>query len=174
MIWGGPMDTSISYTTLTPSPYKVNSIPYVTSLLALMNGLLLDTPIYIHDRSTSTSTEIKEARGLKPDKSHAWKRRRKRRRKKSWKPASGTTAHHTAVLPLQLPCPSIASPKMFSSKYARQRYYRPWMSGTTARAVLLPVRERYYRQPAAVLPALRNGFQPELSPVVSLRPNYYI
>ena len=69
---------------------------------------------------------------------------------------------------------SLASLKVFGSKYAQERYYRPLASGTTARtrAVLPP--ERYYRQPAAVLPALRDGFQPELPPVVSFRPNYYI
>ena len=74
----------------------------------------------------------------------------------------------------------------------RQRYYRPSPSGTTApatlpepreseemrrqvraRAVLPPPGERYYRQSGAVLPALRDGFEPELPPVVSLRPNYY-
>ena len=112
------MDAFLSYTSSTSSHSKVNSIPYVTSLLALMNCLLLDTPIYIHDRSTSTSTEIKGARGLKPDKSHAWKRRRKRRRKKSCQTTGGTTGQHTAVLPRQLSYPSLASLKIFGSKYA--------------------------------------------------------
>src|SRR4051794_13347842 len=74
---GRPTVVSKSYTSSKPSYYKVNSIPYVTCLLGLRNGLLLVTPLYIHDRSPSTITKVKEARGLKPDKSHAWKRRRK-------------------------------------------------------------------------------------------------
>ena len=142
--------------TSTPSPYKVNSIPYVTSLLALMNGLLLDTPIYIHDRPTSMSTEIKGARGLKPNKSHAWKRRRKRRKESrrvadTARPAAATTS-----------CPSPTTHalaevteawrqrrKKRSKKTSTQRYYRPQRSGTTAPAVLPPPR-------AAVLPPQRN------------------
>ena len=126
-------DTSLSYTTSTPSHYKVNSIPYVTSLLALRNGLLLDTPTYIHDRSTSTSTEIKGARGLKADKSHAWKRRRKRRKKSGQSSASGTTALPAAVLPperyYRFPKTryyrSVASPRSFGAKYVQMRHYRP-------------------------------------------------
>lgn len=74
----------------------------------------------------------------------------------------------------QLSCPSLARLKIFGSKYAHERYYRPGVSGTTAHD------ERYYRSsgttaiPGAVLPALRDQFQAELPPDVSLRPNYYI
>ena len=52
-----------------------------------------------------------------------------------------------------------------------ERYYRP--GGTTARY------EWYYRpsgtsaNQGAVLPDPRDGFHPELPPIVSLRPNYY-
>ena len=148
-----PAAVTISYTSWTPSHYKVNSIPYVTSLLALRNGLLLDTPTYIHDRSTSTSTEIKGARGLKPDKSHAWKRRRKRRKESrrvadTARPAAATTSctsPTTHALKAEVTEAWRRRRKKRSKKTSTQRYYRPQSSGTTAPAVLPPPR-------AAVLP----------------------
>ena len=90
---------------------------------------------------------------------------------------SGTTAERHYRNPRR---PRAPLREKFGKKYAQGRYYR-WLterhyrpSGTTAHY------ERYYHPSGttafqgAVLPAMRDGFQPELPPVVSLRPNYYI
>src|SRR3954470_21645254 len=58
---------------------KVNPFLYASPLPTLLNGILLHSPSYDHDRFTPTSTETREEpRGLTPDKTEAWKRRRKK------------------------------------------------------------------------------------------------
>src|SRR3954466_10320496 len=58
---------------------KVNPFLYASPIPTLLNGMLLHTPSHMHDRFTPTSTETREeARGLAPDKTEAWKRRRKK------------------------------------------------------------------------------------------------
>src|SRR4051794_22431054 len=58
---------------------KVSPFLYASSLPTLLNGILLHTSSYGHDRFTLISTEAREeARSIKPAKTMAWKRRRKK------------------------------------------------------------------------------------------------
>src|SRR4051812_39977814 len=87
---------------------KVNPFLYASPLPTLLNGILLHTPSYGHDRFTLTSTEAREeARSIKPDNTEAWKRRRKKTDRQLPGP-SGTTGrrnryYRSAVLPPLLP-----------------------------------------------------------------------
>ena len=68
-----------STTTYAKSPWtlKVNSILDTGPLPPHLDGILLHNPSLDHDRFTLTSTGAREeARGLKPDKREAWKRRK--------------------------------------------------------------------------------------------------
>ena len=84
-----PTVLSTSRTLSSPTPYakspwtlKVNSILYMSPLPPHLDGILLHTPSLDHDRFTSTSTGAREeARGLKTDKTGAWKRRKKKHRR---------------------------------------------------------------------------------------------
>jgi hypothetical protein len=78
---------------------KVTYFLYASPIHPLVNGILLRTPYYDHDRFTSMLTESREeatkARGLKFDIIEAWKRRREKELLRSCDWFNGLNGHPT-------------------------------------------------------------------------------